>query len=774
MFRVILLLVMLWPELLWGQAVINGTVEDAETGEPLIGASIQLLGTQIGTTTNEQGDFDLKLDQTKPIKLRVSYVGYLSKVVKLGQQQQIVIQLQPDLALEEVVIQAIRADDRVPVTQETIEKEALEEEYLGQDALFLLEELTPSITTYSESGTNLSNYGQMRLRGIDQTRINITLNGVPLNDMIDQGVFFSNFTDFGNSIESVQVQRGVGASTNGTASYAGSINFESVNLRDSVPSTEIQLSGGSFNTLRASGEVKTGVMDNDLSFYTRFTSTKADGYRYNTSTDSYSLFFSGGYVGEKDLIKITGFTGRSQNGLAYMPVALSDIEQDPRTNYVNQNDIDEFGQSLVQLQYTRWINDQSSLASSVYYGAAGGDFPAGFFTTDSIYSDSAPNNYLLNQRLMQINYPLFNDHLGLLSFYNFQSENNALDINAGLHLYTFQRKNLESVLPDDANPYYQESSHKNEASIFSKATYRLGKLSVYGDIQVRSLQLSIDPDPDFLPDQPDVEKNWTFINPKVGISYQLDHSKNFYLFYGLTGREPTKVDLLGGFQLNTFNIASLLADEVKPEYVNDLEMGIKVNEKSFAGQLNLFYMNFTNEIAPIGKYVPEGFIQLRKNVPNSYRRGIEMNWKWQIWTPLSFSGNATFMQSNIESYAPEEEAEIYKDVSQALTPEMLGNLSAKYIQGPIEIEISGRYMGESYLEPTNQEDLTLPSFWVADARLSVNLWQQHTFSLFLNNLFDQQYFTYGAPVDPDFDGNVEPGYFVQPPRNIYAILKLRF
>jgi iron complex outermembrane receptor protein len=215
--------------------------------------------------------------------------------------------------LEEVTISAVRAAEDAPVAQVTVNRKTIERQFFGQDGAFLLENLSPSLVSYSESGTGLSNYGQMRLRGIDQTRINITLNGVPLNDMIDQGVFFSNFVDFGNSVESVQIQRGVGTSSNGVSSYAGSINFESISLANAKPSAELQFTGGSFNTLRASAEVSTGLQENRTAFYARVSRIQSDGYRYNTSTAANSLFFSGAYFGKKHAFKFTGFAGQSQN-----------------------------------------------------------------------------------------------------------------------------------------------------------------------------------------------------------------------------------------------------------------------------------------------------------------------------------------------------------------------------------------------------------------------------------------------------------------------------
>ncbi|MEQ9441529.1 MAG: TonB-dependent receptor [Cyclobacteriaceae bacterium] len=758
----LLLVGCLLPVAVWGQTTVSGTVTDASTNEPLVGANIRVATTQQGTITDPQGNYHLELSQDSAT-LQISYVGYQSRKIKIsgsGEAIQQSIRLAPAASLEEVVIQAIRADQQAPVTQKTVERAEIEKLYVGQDALFVLEKATPSILTYSESGTRLTNYGQMRLRGIDQTRINITLNGVPLNDMIDQGVFFSNFTDFGNSISSVQVQRGVGTSTNGTASYAGSIGFESVNLDDSVASAELQLTGGSFNTLRASAEVKTGKLANNLAFYTRFSRTMSDGYRNHTGTDSYSFFFSGGYFGEKDLLKLTAFTGQSKNELAYLPVALPDIEQNPKTNYVSKNDTDDFGQEFIQLQYTRIITPRTSSVSSVYVGRAGGDFPSGF-----------PDE---NGNFMQVNYPLFNEHYGFMTYLNHTSSNGQFNVNAGLHAYTFLRENLETILPLVAEPYYLDQSQKDELSLFGKVSYEWNQLMLFGDIQFRSVGLNLTPDQGFLGQSASIpDRSWTFINPKVGVTYRFTPLIDAYASFGRSGREPTRFDILGSTQINTFNLASVQDENaVQPEYVNDVEAGVRIHRGKLSGQANLFYMQFENEIAPIGESIPEGFVQLRKNVPNSYRRGIELDWTYQPDMRWAFSGNATYMQSNIDEYAPEGSDQVFRDVTPIISPEWLVNGSLAYqFADWLGASLSGRYVSESFLEPTNQPDLILPSFFVMDASITAQ-YRQHELSIQANNVFDTEYYSFGQPVV--YEGQTVPGYFVQPPRHFYAILRLRF
>jgi iron complex outermembrane receptor protein len=735
--------------------VIQGTVLDAETGETLAGANVVLVATQSGTATGYDGSFEL---QARPgEELQISFVGYQTQ--RISAENEMRILLLPTLSLEQLIIEAVRAEEIDPVTQSTISRKVIKREYQGEQPIFYLSTLTPSITSYSESGTRLFNGGQMRLRGISQERINITLNGVPLNDMIDHGVFFSNFTDISGSFESVQVQRGVGTSTNGVASYAGSINFESVNLENSSRGGNIQTGIGSFATSRLNASASTGLINGKWAFYSNFSKIQSDGYRDNTSTDSYSFFFSGGYFGEKDLIKINAFDARSKNGLGYLAVAESDLAVDETINYLNENDKDDFGQRFVQIQHTRLFSDELTTTSSLYYGGASGDY---FYT----YPDG-------NGGFDQINYPLRNDHYGFMINANY--ELGELDVTGGIHLYRFDRTNEESITPDFANPYYLETSTKDEVSAFARADWTTEKLLLTADLQVRSMELSILPDYSFLGITPegDIVKNWNFVNPRIGVTYRLSDATSVYASVGRTGREPTKIDIFGGFSLTNANYAEARSDGFDPEFVTDIETGIKANFQHLALAANLFYMDFTDEIAPIGEVLAFG-VQKRENIESSYRAGVELEWTFAPMRELTFTGNATFMNAEIESFSDAAGTE-FNNVTPIFTPSIQINESVEYIVGNgITLGLTGSYLGEQYLTLENDPDDIVPASFVADSFISF-AYKNADLKLQINNLLDETYYTSGAMVDVDFDGtNDEPGYFVNAGRNFFLNLTLSF
>jgi iron complex outermembrane recepter protein len=336
--------------------VMAGEVRDAVTRAPVVGASVAVMGTGVSVLTDSAGLF--RVDAPAGTRVRIAQSGYAPVDIAASGDTALRILLTPlTRALEKVTITAIRGEggDRAPIAQHTLPMATLEQRYSGQELPLMLAE-TPAITAYAESGA-FSNYTYFRIRGIDQTRINITLDGIPLNDAEDQGVFFSNFPDFGNSVQSVQVQRGVGTSSLGTASYAGSVNFESLTLSQADRRGEMQFSRGSFNTTRTSGEWQQRWGDR-LAGYGRVSWQETDGYRNNSGNGSSGGFVTVGYYGDRTIAKLITLGGISRNQLSYVAASEDDIRRDPRVNPLS--DSDRFWQSVVGLAVTRQLNERQT------------------------------------------------------------------------------------------------------------------------------------------------------------------------------------------------------------------------------------------------------------------------------------------------------------------------------------------------------------------------------------------------------------------------------
>jgi iron complex outermembrane receptor protein len=760
---------------LWGQQKVRGIVVDQNSKEPLVGATVQ---NDKGTGTVTDGSGRFAIEAASGSTLIVRFVGYQQKESKVTGDL-MYIDMRPSYELEQLIIKGVRAKADDPVAKTTVSKELIKREYVGEHPIFLLERLSPSIYSYSESGTSVGNYGQIRLRGIGQERINFTLNGAPLNDMIDHGVYFSNFTDITSNFESVQVQRGVGTSATGASSYAGSINMESFNVSGSSPFSSVQLGAGSFNTYRTNFAVNTGVNEKNVGFYSSYSRLWSEGYRQHTSSDASSFFITGGYYGEKDLIRVTAFSGRSENGLGYYTIDQSLLDQDPTYNVLTENDKDDFAQYMVQLQYSRKISDEWSWSNTAYYGGAGGDFAEGTPDDDSVYVENYywayPTTYF------SINYPLKNDHYGVIS--NFFWEKERLELSTGIHAYLFNRENREAILPDNANPYYKDHTKKRELALFTKASYGINqRLSVFGDLQLRMMKMRFLPDYSFIYGDIlnlielvpiDTDMDYQFLNARAGLKYNMQSDLSVFASFGRSGREPTRIDLIGGFQLNGDALSLLQNPGFEPEYVNDLEAGLHINKARLAMSTNVFYMDFENEIAPIGEQIAFG-VQRRVNIADSYRLGWETEWNYLLTESVAFRGNLSLSQSNIAELTIDS-MEV-RNVQHILTPNIIGRsgISWTSINDKFFSTLDVNYMSQSYMEYTNDEDFVVPQFMTMDLTLNYQPWENFGLQLQVRNLLDKTYYTYGTPGDVDYSGELEPGYFVQAPRNFYVTGTLKF
>jgi len=664
--------------------------------------------------------------------------------------------------LPNIDVRLVRADDHAPVTHTTITPAKLRMLHVGQDPQYIVERAVPSIVAFSESGTGMTNYGSFRLRGMDQTRINVTIDGAPINDMIDQGVFFSNMTDLSSGMASIQVQRGVGMSMNGTASYAGSVNFET-NSGVGLPSAHLELAAGSFDMRRASATVSTGTLPSGIHAFARFTSLASDGYRLNTGTETNSLLFSGGWAGGSDVIRVVGVWGRSANQLGYLPVPASIARSRPLTNLNDITDNDNFGQHLLQLRYQRSLTSASDISVAVYYGGAGGDYFAGF-------RDSS-------QTLTQINYPLQNRHLGATASFATSGLVDNVRLEANMHAYRFSRRNWETVSPENRSPYYDDQTTKDELSLSVRGTYDLGNWQLYVDLQARGVGMNFVQDvPNMLSARSLPEHSWLFINPRVGARYALDNASELYLSFGQTGREPTRFDLLGSTQINDANVSVLQRPgTVRAEYAMDLEAGYRVRSEKVRLAANFFLMRFQDEIAPIGPYIEQQFVQLRKNVARSRRIGVEIEGAYNLLSNLSIEGNVTWMSARVDEYVPENiiPAVVYTNVFPVLTPNILGNVVMRY--SPVRLvslDLVARGITRSFTDISNDASLTLPGFVQVDARLWVNISSALRIGMHGNNMTNAFVVTNGASAF--VDGRAESTYFVQAGRNFMVTASVDF
>ncbi|MDR2466124.1 MAG: TonB-dependent receptor [Prevotellaceae bacterium] len=632
----------------------------------------------------------------------------------------------------QAVIVSYRADKSTPVSFLNIDKNELKLKSTGQEPSFLLAE-TSSVSAYSDAG-NTQGYSYYRLRGIDQTRINVTFDGVPMNEPEDQGAYFSNYPDLLNSADRIQIQRGVGTSQNGTASYAGNIQLFSPNLRDSA-SVTLGADYGSFNSLRAFCEYKSGLMT-DKAFYVRLSEIYSDGYKYHSSNHSQSVFASGGLFRDRSSWKINLLWGQQRNELAWLGVTDSLIAIDRRTNAATQDEKDYFTQTLVQLQNKWRVNEDSYLQSSVYYTFLNGNYDfdlnnySGLPSTDELY------NYA------------FRSHWA--GFYaNYTLSRKCFQWTSGLHANKYSRKHTGSE--KSAGQLYVNTGYKNEASVFSKMNYTFGKITLFADLQYRRAIF------DYRSDYRGEGKEnmswnklrWNFLNPKVGVSCELKNGAVAYCSVGRIGREPTRNDMFGGEDdLKADDSGKPLIVIDTPEYVTDTELGFRLQNGTLKTDVNFFYMNFDNEIVLNGTFGPNG-LALTDKVEKSIRTGVELAVEYKL--------NSRFTLVNRSSYNYSRIREQRESFSPILTPPLIVNQEIRYDCGGFGVSLSVKYHDKSYIDFANS--VQIQSCTLVNARLRYGR-RNWGCCLHLNNLTNVNYYGHGYV---DFDGREK--YFVQAPFN---------
>ncbi len=616
----------------------------------------------------------------------------------------------PD-TLETVVVRATRAGGAAPTSQTTLDRATIERTYIGQDAPLALLGAT-GITAASDAGA-FSGYSSIRLRGIDQTRLAISMDGIPLNDPEDQVLYFSNVPDFMNSMQSVRVQRGVGSSAFGTASFAGSLNFESIPLMTTPRFAEGQLTGGSWGTQRVSVEGATGL-SGSFAAYGRISAQETDGYRIRSGNESQSGFASAGWFGARNAVKLTAFAGRSQMQLAYYAPSEAELATDPRTNPMAPEERDDFHQEMVSVQYTRVIRPAMTLTTTAYRNSAGGAYDV--FVGPELW------NFNLNH--------VWYGALSTLSW-----ERGGLAMAAGAHLSTYARDHYRYTQPDLDTRIYDNTGHKQEQSAFLKGTWTRGRTDWHADVQVRRAAFRYAPSAGTTFGEPTID--WTFVNPKVGVTVRARPSLELFASVGQGSREPTRSDMFAGADdVDDAAAAEVLPlTQVKPESLVDVEVGARWQRGTLQFTANAFAMRFRHEIAPIGAISVTGS-QLRRNVDRSSRNGVEVEAQWQARPSLLLTGNAMFLRARIAEFTDEATATTYTDVRPLLTPAVVANAQAAW--RPVadgELAVTLRHVGESPLANDGNAALVTPAFTLADLGASYRVGRT-TLRAQVQNLFD--------------------------------------
>ena len=709
----------------------------------------------------------------------------LSTTTIFGQQNQVESDSTKTQTLEEVLVQSVRVKPNAPITHSNLTKAQLESRNLGQDLPILLNYL-PSVVTTSDAGAGIG-YTGIRVRGVSPLSTNVTINGIPFTDAESLGAFWVNMPDFTSSVESLQLQRGVGTSTNGSGAFGASVNI----LTDAssyTPTAEVSNSFGSYNTRKHSVKFSTGKINDVFELSGRLSTINSDGYVDRAFSDLKSYFLQGTYNNNGTLIKALVFGGHEKTYQSWEGLTKQQLEDDRRQNpYTYENEIDNYKQDHYQLHWNQKLNQNWSTnlglnytygrgyyeqyrendAVSTYGGiveATGVDF-YGTGVTDLIRRRWLDNDfYVINATA---NYK--ESDLNLIvggSYSNYDGDH------FGEVIWARQFASGTSI----RDQYYFGNGKKTDFSAFAKATYTLNsKIDVYGDLQLRNVGYKTSGLTSDLENMR-IDESYSFFNPKVGVSYQLASNSSLYVSYARANREPSRSD----FESNP---------DVKPEQLNDFEMGWRYNKEGVMLNINSYYMQYNEQLILTGALDDVG-APVRTNSGDSYRLGLEIE--------AAFSLSDAFIIQPVLTLSSNKNKQTYSQVDGILkdfgttnisfSPEVVA--SNAFIYSPLEnfsLSLLTKYVGDQYMGNTDTDTSKLKEYFVNDLNVTYqwnpkSVFSSVVFSALVNNIFDEEYVSNGYYYTYDDDWSVSgqlttiegAGYYPQATRNFLVGVTLKF
>ncbi len=674
-------------------------------------------------------------------------------------------------SLDEVLVAAIRVDSKTPVTFTNLTKKEFKTRNLGQDIPILMNYL-PSVVTTSDAGNGIG-YTGIRVRGSDATRVNITINGIPYNDSESHGTYWVNMPDFASSLESVQLQRGVGSSTNGSGAFGASLNMLTDNY-SKKSSGEISNSGGSFNSRKNTVKFSTGLLNNHFEIAGRLSVLKSDGYVDRASSDLKSYFLQGTYVEKTTLLKALAFGGKEKTYQSWNGIDAATLESNRTFNsagmFTDQlgnirfydNETDNYQQDHYQLHWNEKILDKWNTNFAFHYTKGKGYYEnyienAAFTDYGLLPVGTEVATDLIRQKWLD------NDFYGTTFSSNYKEEKLNLVIGGAYNKYEgahfgkviWARFASQSELGDR---YYDDSASKTDANLFAKANFQISeKISFYGDLQIRNVHYKANSLETGL-----VNDNFNFFNPKAGLNFDLNSKNTLYFSFARANREPNRDDYSNGTP--------------KPEQLNDFELGWRsISEKS---KLNVtaYYMKYKNQLVLTGALNEVGS-PLRENVGDSYRLGLEVNADLYLSEKWLLRPNIALSENKNQRYYFQKDGVLqdFGNTTIAFSPNVVaGNYLTFAPSNNLQFSILSKFVGKQFMGNIEAENSELQSYFVNDLNVSYEIqpksvFKSVLFSVVVNNLFNSKYVSNGA----DYGGGYVY-YFPQAGINFLAGIIMKF
>ena len=798
---------------------VEGIVKNPD-GKPVSGATVVLANTYYSTITSSKGEFKLKVKQGEYTLVvgHISYRTYKTSVT-VNKDVKLTITLQPKTFItEEVIVSAQKADKEIPLPKSNIPKKKITRLNEGQDMPFILNTL-PSVITTTDAGNGVG-YTGIRIRGIDTRGINVTINGIPLNDAESQGVWWVDLPDLAANSENIQVQRGVGTSTNGAGAFGSTINIQTT-ATSKKPYAEGTLNYGSFNTSRYNVKAGTGIMDSVFAVDLSMSKIHSDGFIDRAYSNLKSLALTASYYGKNSLLKFVLLTGKEKTFQSWWGIPKEDFDAGNYTenHYKYDNATDNYQQDHYQLHYSKKITDELSLNAALHYTYGRGYYEnykdgktLSRYLRHPVVFPGEPDTIITQNNDTVIDFPdtvysgdlvwqkwLDNDFYG--ATFSVKYDNNYLNIIAGGAGNVYDGRHFgkiiwgqfigsnnlktDSVIQKDIE-WYRGQSIKTDYNVFVKANWFVNeKINVYGDFQVRSISHKMNGYEDDSTEY-DISANYVFINPKAGVSYHFSDKLNFYAFAGISHREPNRDDFIG---YNHF-----YSKEIKPEQLLDIETGVNYSAKNIRLNLNLYRMDYENQLINTGELNDVGN-PVRINVPKSFRQGIETEISVKPVQKLEIALNATISSNKIQSefvryYDQYDEnwnwtGSVADTVRNGVLPYSPGLIAGLYVDyAPVKglhLSVLEKYVSKQYLDNTGNPESTLPAYHTTTLKIAYNfsLGKFQNISVFASahNLLQSKPFPTNGWVYPYYMGNTmynDIAYYPEAVRYFNAGISIKF
>lgn len=757
---------------------LSGTVRDAQNQNALPGATVMITENNLGTITDSFGHFEFKNLTSGTYTLKVTFVGYGEKTEAVQISSNTIRNVALDeiaILTDEVVVNATRANDKTPTTFSSVGKAQIQKQNFGQDLPFLLN-WTPSVVTTSDAGTGVG-YTGVRIRGSDATRVNVTINGIPYNDSESMGTFWVNIPDIASSTESVQIQRGIGTSTNGAGAFGATVNVQT-NKRNDVGYAEVTNAIGSFGTRRHSANFGTGLLNDKWVFDGRVSRIASDGFIDRSFADLKSYYLSGGYYAKNTMLKFIAFGGSERTYQSWYGVPESRLNNDEEAMettainegwnevqtehlknsnsrtfnpYTYKNQVDDYRQDHYQLHFSQNLGEGVNLNTALHYTPGKGFYEE--YRYDNDFEDYGLSPVTIGDSLVESvdlirRRWLDNDFYGFTYGLNVDRKKWNLVFGGGWNQYDGDHFGeiiwSEVAVVPQGYRYYFSTGKKSDYNAYLKLNADLTpKLNGFIDLQIRTLNYTAAGTDNRLSNFT-IDQRYTFFNPKIGLTYSMNESNRLYASYAVGNREPVRDDFVDNPRKTP-----------KHETMGNLEAGWRNSGDAHRLQINYYLMNYKNQLVLTGEINDVG-ASVRTNVDKSYRTGIEVDGLIRLSSKFSWNANVSLSQNkiarftevlydygeNFDEYNVVENAYTNTDIS--FSPSVIIGSSLTY--SPVknfDVSLLSKFVGKQFLDNTANEARQLDSYFINDVRIAYawkpSFVREIYFSLLVNNVLNEVY-----------------------------------